>query len=209
MLFSALLIKIVPWCCCFYFEAVCAFNLLEGLGFSDYLITPALTLLLYGLMIYFSTLSMTGQQPFRASHYAMHLIPAGISLAFTHYTQAIMLSQLGYFYFAYGTLKRYQKQLIHARSDADSLKLKWLIKALFIFAIIVVFDFLRMNVQPIRPLDLKMHWYLLNEILSLQMFSFLLFHTIKNTININYNYFRFSTNIIAYSLNQTELIITY
>ncbi|WP_335992595.1 helix-turn-helix domain-containing protein [Pseudoalteromonas sp. CH_XMU1449-3] len=163
---------------------VCAFNLLEGLGFSSYLITPAFTLL-YGPMIYFFTLSITGKQPFKTSHYAVHLIPAAISLAFTHYTQAIILlgslSQLGYFYFAYCILKRYHKQLMHARSDAESLKLKWLIKALFIFAIIVIFDLLRMNAQPITPLDLKMHWYLLNEILLLLMFSFLLFHTIKNS----------------------------
>ncbi len=64
---------------------VCAFNLLEGLGFSSYLITPAFTLL-YGPMIYFFTLSITGKQPFKTSHYAVHLIPAAISLAFTHYT---------------------------------------------------------------------------------------------------------------------------
>ena len=62
---------------------------------------------------------------------------------------------------------------MHARSE------EFVIKALFIFAIIVVFDLLRK--QPITPLDLKMHWYLLNEILLLLMFSFLLFHTIKNS----------------------------
>lgn len=162
---------------------VCAFNLLEGLGLTNYLITPAFTLL-YGPMIYFFTLSMTGKKTKQSSQSAVHLIPACFSLAFTHWTQAIILlgslSQLAYMYFAYHALKRYHSQLMQARSDAESLKLKWLIRALFVFAIIIVFDLIRMNVQTITPHNIKMHWYWFNEVLLLLMFSFLLFHTIKS-----------------------------
>lgn len=162
---------------------VCAFNLLEGLGLTNYLITPAFTLL-YGPIIYFFTLSITGKKTNQPSQGVLHIIPACISLAFTHWTQTIILlgslSQLGYMYFAYRVLQRYHNQLMQARSDAESLKLKWLIRALFVFAIIIVFDLIRMNFQTITPHNIKLHWYWFNEVLLLLMFSFLLLHTIKD-----------------------------
>ncbi len=169
----------------FVFQGVvCGFNLLEGLYPSGYLITPVFTLL-YGPLVYFYTLSITTQTEQKINTLLLHALPAICAVFFTRYTQTIIfigtVSQLIYFYCSYRYLNAYHNSLMQQRSDAETLKMKWLLKALLIFGVIVVFDLLRMNVQTITPIDLKMHWYLLNEILLLIMFSFLLFHTVKKT----------------------------
>lgn len=167
---------------------VCAFNLLESLKITHYLITPAFTLL-YGPLLYFFTLSITGQENKTRSHFIAHSIPSLIALFFTHSTQTIILlgslSQLGYIYVAYRTLEQFHGKLMQARSDAESLKLKWLIRTLALLSIIIIFDLIRMNVQTVTPPNIKTTWYLLNELLLLLIFSFLLFHTMKTNIQFD------------------------
>jgi AraC-like DNA-binding protein len=104
---------------------------------------------------------------------------AFIALPFTDYTQTIIalgsLSQIIYLLISVTLLTRYRVSSHAVRSDADSIQLSWMFKALLVFSLLIVTDLIRMNVQHLVSHDLKTGWYLINELLTLLVFSFLAF----------------------------------
>ena len=135
-----------------------------------YLITPALTLLV-GPLLYFFVRSLVHEVELTARQKWIHLIPMLAVVPFTGYTQSVIalgtVSQLTYLLLSFQLLNRYHIASMAVRSDADSMKLTWIVKALAAFTVLVVIDLVRLNLQtqPHISIDLKMAWYFTDTVL--------------------------------------------
>lgn len=149
-----------------------------------YLITPALTLLV-GPLLYFFVRSLVHEVELTARQKWIHLIPMLAVVPFTGYTQSVIalgtVSQLTYLLLSFQLLNRYHIASMAVRSDADSMKLTWIVKALAAFTVLVVIDLVRLNLQtqPHISIDLKMAWYFTDTVLFLCVSAYLLFRAIN------------------------------
>lgn len=153
----------------------------RGLSFS-YLITPALTLLV-GPLLYFFVRSLVHEQDIAAGKRILHTFPALLALPFTEFTQSVIAvgtaSQFLYMAFSFRLLQRYHLTAMAVRSDADSMKLTWIARALATFACVLVIDLIRLNMQPQTPIDIKMAWYFLDTLVFFCISLFLLFKAVS------------------------------
>lgn len=150
----------------------------------SFLITPALTLIV-GPLIYNFVRSIVHDEETTHLNKLLHLSPVILALPFTGFTQTIIafgsISQIIYLGLSFKVLHRYHSVLLSASADAESMELTWLRKALFIFAIIVVTDLIRLNLQTNINLsiDFKMAWYFTNTLILYVVSLFLLFKVIN------------------------------
>lgn len=149
---------------------------------SFHLITPVLTLVV-GPLLYFFIRSLVNEKVLSYSKKSGHLIPALIALPFTDFTQPIIalgtVSQIIYLTASFRLLNRYHVASMAVRSDADSMKLTWIVKALVTFTIIMIIDLIRLNMQKHNPIELKAAWYFIDVLVFFCISLYLLFKAIS------------------------------
>jgi len=142
-------------------------NLLEEtqLTRSSHLVTPALTLLV-GPLLYFSVRSLVNEIRLSPKQQCLQISPAILALPFTEFTQTIIalgtVSQIVYLAACFKLLNRYHLASVSTRSDADSLKLTWIFRALILFTVFAVTDLVRLNIQTQTSVELKAAWYFID-----------------------------------------------
>lgn len=135
------------------------FNIIEGIYFiSDTaLITPVFQLL-FGPVLFLACIGLIHKKTSKI--YAMHFLPAFISIFFTHYVQVIIalgtMSRIGYSVFSALKLHSYKKSLDLERSDSDEFSFQWMIAVIAITAVFNLFDLIRLNFQPYIPGELNL-----------------------------------------------------
>ena len=149
-----------------------------------YLITPVFTLLV-GPLLYFFVRSLVHENEFSNSQKLIHLLPMFVALPFTEFTQSVIalgtVSQFTYLVLSFRLLNRYHNASMAVRSDADSMKLTWIVKALSSFAALVVTDLVRLNLQTQTDIsiDVKMAWYFTDTFLFFCISAYLLLKAIS------------------------------
>ncbi|KTF17910.1 helix-turn-helix domain-containing protein [Pseudoalteromonas sp. H105] len=169
----------------FIFQAMLSvMNVLEGTNTTTqyYLVTPVFTLVI-GPMLYFFIRSLVNDVAMTPKQKSAHFVAALVTLPFTQYTQLIVafgtLSQLLYLALSFRIITRYHNTANAVSSDADRYKLNWLLKALFIFAFVIVTDLIRMNLQTLTSDLIAMLWYLINEVIFMSLSCYLGFKIIR------------------------------
>jgi AraC-like DNA-binding protein len=147
-----------------------------------HLITPVFTLMI-GPLLYFFIRSLVNVKEFSFAKKCTHLLPMLVALPFTDFTQRVIIlgtiSQVFYLVASFRLLHRYHVTSMAVRSDADSMKLTWVVKALVIFTIIIIIDLIRLNMQKHNPADLKAVWYFIDVLVFLCISMYLLFKVIS------------------------------
>ncbi|MCO7224405.1 helix-turn-helix domain-containing protein [Pleionea sp. CnH1-48] len=150
---------------------------------STHLITPAFTLVV-GPLLYFFVRSLVNDTALPLSKKCAHFIPMLLALPFTNFTQVVIalgtVSQILYLAASFRLLSRYHLASMGVRSDAYSMKLTWIIRALSVFAVIVIIDLIRLNMQKHTSGDLKAAWYFINVLVFFCISLYLLLKVLKN-----------------------------
>ncbi|MBU2881875.1 AraC family transcriptional regulator [Psychrosphaera sp. B3R10] len=88
-----------------------------------------------------------------------HLLPAIIALFILNQPQIVIafgtLSQLAYGYVILRLIKNYHKAIQSETSFAESLNLNWVKYAMVVLILSIVFDLIRLNLQPVIPNDIN------------------------------------------------------
>lgn len=167
-----------------YQSVLMLLNFLEEtkITLSFHLITPVLTLAV-GPLLYFFIRSLVNEKVLPYSKKCAHLIPMLVALPFTGFTQLVIalgtISQIIYLAASFQLLHRYYVASMAVRSDADSMKLTWIVKALITYIITVIIDLIRLNTQKHNPIDLKAAWYFIDVLVFFCISLYLLFKVIS------------------------------
>ena len=153
-----------------------AFNFSEetGLFHQNYLITPIFSLCT-GPVFYLFVRHLTyASHEWRWSQ-TINAIPALIALPFTGYTQTVLaigtLSLIIYAVLSYRMLTRYHKAAQSFTSDDQVTRLSWLKRFMIVFAVLLVEDMVRINLQPYLDYIFSSTWYLLHQTVVLITFT--------------------------------------
>ena len=65
------------------------------------------------------------------------------------------------------------------RSDADSLKLNWVVKGLLVYALVIINDVIRLNLQTTISAQLKASWYFATVAVLFAIICYLLFKALR------------------------------
>lgn len=150
----------------------------------SYLVTPVLTLLV-GPLLYLFIRSLVHDKELKVSDKLLHLLPAVLALPFTEYTQTIIAvgstSQIVYLTLSIKLLYRYHNASKAVTSEAESMTLFGVVKALVVFAAIVITDLIRLNLQTNSYLSVesKMAWYFIDTFVLFCVSLFLLFKAVS------------------------------
>lgn len=161
------------------------FNLTEELANTSafYLITP-IFLLAKGPLFYLFVYQLIYPEKSIQQTRIVHLLPMLIAVPFTQWYQWVIaagtLSQLIYVYLATCLILSYHKASFSMRSDADSMKLFWLVKALVVFLLVEAFDLIRLNLQPYIPYVVNLAGQLFENSAILLLFSFIIYKAIHH-----------------------------
>ena len=169
----------------FLFNAVLMlFNLLEEMHGtrSFYLLTPALTLVT-GPLLYFFIRAAVNHKVLPVATISLHFLPMVLALPFTAEVQRVIaagtVSQLVYLLACFHLLYRYHVASMAVRSDADSLTLNWVVKVLAVYALIIVNDVIRLNLQTTVSMQLKASWYFATIAMIFAIVCYLLFKVLR------------------------------
>ncbi|NQZ06344.1 MAG: helix-turn-helix transcriptional regulator [Algicola sp.] len=169
----------------FIFQAVLMlFNLLEELQVtrSYYLLTPVFTLAT-GPLLYFFIRAVVNDKDLPPFIIGLHFVPMLLALPFTSDVQRVIgfgsLSQIVYLTAAFHLLYRYHVASMAVRSDANSLTLNWIVKALSVYALIIINDVVRLNLQQQTPPQLKAFWYFVAVAVIFAISCYLLFKVLR------------------------------
>jgi len=167
-----------------YQSVLMLLNFLEETNITKqfYLITPVFTLVV-GPLLYFFIRSLVNEKFLSDSKKCAHMIPMLMALPFTDFTQTVIalgtVSQTLYLAASFRLINRYHVASMAVRSDADSMELTWIVKALVIFTTIVIIDLVRLNMQKHNAIDLKAAWYFIDVLVFLCISLYLLFKVIS------------------------------
>ena len=169
----------------FLFNAVLMlFNLLEELHVtrSFYLLTPALTLAV-GPLLYFFIRGAVNDKVLPATTISLHFLPMLLALPFTADVQRVIaagtVSQVAYLAACFHLLYRYHVASMAVRSDADSLTLNWVVKVLAVYALVIVNDVIRLNLQTTVSVQIKASWYFATVVVIFAIVCYLLFKVLR------------------------------
>lgn len=172
----------------FLFNAVLmSFNLAEELNItrSSYLLTPALTLAT-GPLLYFFIRGAVNHKVLHASTIFLHFLPMTLALPFTANVQQVIavgtVSQLLYLAACFHLLYRYHLASLAVRSDADSLTLNWVVKVLSVYALVIVNDVIRLNLQTTVSAQIKATWYFATVAVIFAIVCYLLFKVLRQPL---------------------------
>ncbi|MFQ3189683.1 MAG: AraC-like DNA-binding protein [Paraglaciecola sp.] len=160
------------------------FNLMEELGNTRvlYLITP-IFLLAKGALFYLFVYQLIYPEKSIYQARIFHLVPMMIA-AITHLHQWVIaastISQLIYIYLAIRLILAYHKASFSMRSDADSMQLFWLVRALVAFLLVGAFDLVRLNLQPYISFAVNLAGQLFENSAILLLFSFLIYKAVQH-----------------------------
>lgn len=157
------------------------FNLYEELGFSSYLVTPAIQLA-YGPLYYlFAKNLVYGDLSLRK--HLVHLLPAVIALALTAWwplvLQVAFVWLTAYVLLTFRLLHRYHKLLAEVTADTDRHALKWLTRTLVVIFALEFIDFTRLNLQLHLDYQLLVEWYFVSALLSFAFTVYLVIMAIR------------------------------
>jgi AraC-like DNA-binding protein len=169
----------------FLFNAILmVFNLLEELQItrSFYQLTPAFTLAV-GPLLYFFIRGAVNDKIVPATGIALHLLPMLMVLPFTWNVQGVIvagsISQIVYLIASFHLLYRYHVASMAVRADADSLRLNWVIKGLLVYALVIINDVLRLNLQTTMSEPFKGSWYFATVAVIFSIVCYLLFKALR------------------------------
>jgi AraC-like DNA-binding protein len=169
----------------FIFQAVLMlFNLLEELQAPGtfYLLTPVFTLVT-GSLLYFFIRGAVNDKALPTPITALHFTPMFLALPFTANVQSVIafgsLSQIVYLGASFHLLYRYHAASMAVRSDANSLTLNWIVKALSVFSLVIINDVIRLNLQQQTPAQLKAFWYFADIAVLFAISCYLLFKVLR------------------------------
>lgn len=157
------------------------FNLLEELGISSYLVTPAIQMA-YGPLYYLFVKNLVyGNLDVKKS--LVHLLPAVIGLAVTTWwpvvLQAAFVWLIVYFWLAFRLLRHYHHLLAEVTSDTDRHALTWLMRVFTVIFVLEFIDFTRLNLQLALDYHLLVDWYFVSALLSLAVTVYLVLKAIR------------------------------
>lgn len=161
------------------------FNLFEEVANTReiYLITP-IFLLGKGPLFYLFAYQLIYPEKNINKKRLIHLSPMLLVLPFTQLTQPVIglgtLSQLIYAYLSIQLILAYHRASSSMRSDADSLQLFWLVKAIVAFLVIGGLDLIRLNLQPYITFELNLTGQLFENSAILLLFSFLIYKAVQH-----------------------------
>ena len=142
-----------------------AFNFSEEtrLWGQSYLITPVFTLCTGPAFYVFVRHLVYADSPWRKTD-ALHLVPAALALPFTAFSQSVIalgtVSVLCYGLAAFLLVRRYTQASLNLSSNANAVRLGWLIRIMLVFVVLGLTDAIRLNLQPVLPYTFLNTWYL-------------------------------------------------
>jgi len=160
------------------------FNLFEEVAGSRefYLITP-IFLLGKGSLFYLFVYQLVYVDQKLTRKQIWHVLPMLLSIPLTTWPQMVIalgtISQVIYAAISIKLIFRYHQGALSMCSDAESLQLNWVIKVLLGFLFLGFFDLIRLNLQPYIPLNININGQLVENFISLCLFSFLIFKAIR------------------------------
>jgi len=160
------------------------FNLFEELAGSRelYLITP-IFLLGKGPLFYLFVYQLVYVDQKLTRNQLWHMLPMLLSVPLTTWSQTVIalgtISQIVYAVLTFRLIFRYHQGAFSMRSDAESLQLNWVTKVLVGFLLLGFFDLIRLNLQPYIPLIVNINGQLVENFISLCLFSLLIFKAVR------------------------------
>lgn len=149
-----------------------------------YLITPVFTLLVGPSFYLFVRHLVYANLPWKKID-ATHAVPALVALPFTSASQSIIalasLSIVAYGVAAFLLLRRYKRASKYLTSDADGVKLDWLVRIMAVFAALGVADAVRLNLQPVLAYEPRNTWYFFQSLAAYLLFLSLIFCALRQT----------------------------
>jgi AraC-like DNA-binding protein len=162
------------------------FNLSEELGGakSIHLVTPALSFAI-GPAIYFFTTQLVFQSHNFKYFDGIHFLPVFLAIPFTDNVQAVLaigtFSQLIYLGLSFPLIQRFHRATRALRSDAEDLRLDWLIYGLAILGALVILDVIRLNLQTHLNYTMANTWYVVHLFLIFIIFTWIIFKALQPT----------------------------
>ena len=167
-----------------------SFNLLEELNITReyYLVTPVFTLIKGPAFYFFVYRLVFPERAFTPQH-LIHGLPMLLALPLTSWPQFVIalgsLSQIAYAILVLKLIYQYHQASSAMRSDADALNLRWVVKVLFVYLFMGLFDLVRLNLQPYIPLTVNLSGQFIGTLFGLCLFAFLIYKAVRNPILFN------------------------
>lgn len=136
-----------------------AINILEESGVTRrfYLISPSFQLL-FGPVMYFACCRLIGSNV--AGRLWWHLIPGLLALIASGSAQWLIalgtISRLVYALLIAKILYRYNQQIDNERSDSEEFSFMWMIGLVGVTALFNLVDLVRLNMQPVLPVEVNL-----------------------------------------------------
>lgn len=160
------------------------FNLLEesGIFLASFLVTPIFTLG-FGPAFYWFCRQLVYGDALDSKKVLLHLSPMLLALAFTQWPQAVIatgsLSQIIYLSLALRLIGRYHKVTVQTCSNPEDVSIHWMTWILTLFLLMMLQDLVRLNLQPLVPIEWLKHWYFLNTSVYATLTSYLIVMAIR------------------------------